>query len=144
MIWELVHPPCHMWVKKMPIVEFAHFLDGLLGRPTLEGNAVRSDKHAAAIAAQPAMNEDFPAGLLPDQREESSDFFICGQSPARARQIDKSNVQRLCSLPFSLCRPWRLTAQIDDGIDAEPLELFHSVIFGLPATIEEIVDLAEI
>ena len=47
-----------------------------------------------------------------------------------------------CSRSFS--QSVELAAQIDNGIDAQALELLYSIIPGLITTIEEIVDLAEI
>ncbi len=125
-------------------MECAHFLDSLLRRPALERDAVRSDEHAAAVAAQPAVDEDFPSGPLANQREELGNFFICGCSPAGAREIDKANAEGLCVLPFILDQPREFAAQIDNSIDAELLELCHSVILWLCAAIEEIINLTEI
>lgn len=90
------------------------------------------------------MDENLPLRPLTNQREELSDFFIFGRRPTGAGQIDEANARGFGPLPLPLDQAVHFAAQINNSIDAKILELLDGAILWLRATIEEVVDLAEI
>jgi hypothetical protein len=134
----------HVGVPELEVVEGAHFLESLFGRPAIEGDAVGGDEHAAAISAEPAVEEDFPARRFANEGEELGDFLVFGSGPATAGQIDETQAQRLGVAAFVFDHAVQFAAKIDNGVNAELFELVDSLVRGLSAAIEEIADLAEV
>src|SRR5579859_5516858 len=88
---EVLNIPFHVGMPKLQVVKGAHFVNRLLRCPAIEGDTVGSDEHAAAISAQPAVNEYFPPGLLAGQGEKTGELFIFRGRPATAGKVDKSH-----------------------------------------------------
>jgi len=134
----------HIRVPKFQVVKRAHLLYGLLRCPPVERDPVRSDEHPATISAQPAVQKYFPPGLLPNQREKTSDLFILRRCPAVSRQVDEPHAQGFRLLAFVLDQSVQFASEINDRVDVEFLKLLHRIAPRLPAAVQKIVYLPEI
>ena len=59
-------------------MKIVHFRDGLLWSPVIECHAVRGNKYAGAILAQPAMNKNCLLWLPRDGVEKVSNLCVGG------------------------------------------------------------------
>jgi hypothetical protein len=124
--------------------EVVHFLQGLIGRPLFDGHAIGGDEDAGAIFTEMAMHEDFLRGIVAEKRKKLKHLLICGRSPAADRNMNETHAQGLDLLALPEDFRGILEAEIDDGADAEFLELGEPLGFGLSTTKEMIVDSAAI
>lgn len=134
----------HVRVPEFKIVKGMHFLKGLFGRPTVEGDPVGGNEHAATVAAQPAMDKDFPSRAFANKREELCDLFVGRGRPTIARQIDETHAQRFGTLSLVLDHTVQLAPKINDCVDAEFLKVLDSVVARLGAAVQKIIHFAEV
>jgi len=104
----------------------------------VKGDAIGGDENASAIFSETTMNENFfggDAGIAAKNGEELRDLFTAGSGPAAYGEMDEADSQSigLLALPFDLVRI--LAAKIDDGGDAEFLELLQTIRVGLCAAV---------
>src|SRR3974390_602472 len=134
----------HRRVPERFEMEFVHFRKSLRGSPMLEGNAIRGEKYAGAIAAEPAMNENRLLGAFGNRREELGHLLVGRRRPAIARNqnIFHSKFFRLLSLVLAVVSEF--AAQIDDGGDAAFFQFFQSLFVRLRAAIEMMVQFSGI
>jgi hypothetical protein len=112
-------------------MECAHFVDGLLRRPAFERNSVSSDKHAAAVATQPAVDEDSSARALQNQIKKPRHLFIFWGCPAGVRKIDEAHPEGFCAVVLILDEAMQFAAEVNNGINAELLS-FSPSLLGCP------------
>ncbi len=98
--------------------EEVHFLDGLIRRPFLKGNAIDGDENAGAILAEVAVHEHFLPRIVAEKREKLHDLFVGWGRPAIDGDVDKTHAEgfSVLALPFDFFAVF--AAQIDDSGDA--------------------------
>ena len=112
--------------------EYMHLFNGLLHRPMIFRDAVGGDHHAGAVAAIPAMDENLLSLRVMDERKKLSDLLIGWGRPAADRNVDESKAEGFRT--FALQNDVKPAAEIDDGRDAELLELREARRGGLRTT----------
>ncbi len=119
--------------------EEVHFLDGLVGRPAVVRHAIGGYENAGAIIAEAAVDEDFFFVIL-EEGKKLRDLFVGGRSPSAYRNADEAHAGGfgLLALPFDFV--WVFAAKVDDGGDAEFLELFEAFGAKLGPAKKRIVD----
>lgn len=103
--------------------EEIHLLQGLLSGPFFNGHPIGGDEDAGAVFAKPAMDENFLCRLIAEEREESNDLLIAGSGPLIDGDMDETHAQGFDLLAFPEDFSGIFEAKIDDGVDAEFLEL---------------------
>ena len=119
--------------------EEVHFLDGLVGRPVIVSHAIGGDENAGAIVAEAAVDEDFFFVIL-EEGKKLRDLFVGGRRPSAYRNIDEAHAGGFGLLAFPFDFVWVFAAKVDDGGDAEFLELFEAFGAKLGAAKKGIVD----
>src|SRR5215467_16189256 len=134
----------HRRVPESVEAEEVHFVDGLLRRPAVVRHAIGGDEHAGAVVPEAAVHKDFPAGIFAEKRQESGDLIVRRRRPAAYGNADKTDAESLGLLSFPGNLAGIFTAQVDDGGDAELLQLFQAFRARLRAAKKRIVDLSAI
>lgn len=123
--------------------EEIHLFDGLLRRPVIMCHAIGGDENAGAIVAEPAVNENFVVVIL-EERKKLRDLIVGGRRPSADGNVNEVHAGGfgLLALPFDFVRIF--AAKIDDGGDAQFLELFEAFRLRLCAAEEGIVDFSDV
>ncbi len=113
----------HGGMPKATEAKGVHFREGLLGGPVLKGDAVGSDEDAGAVFAEFAMDKDFLRRGFAEEREEPGE--LCGRRIGKTADGDvhKTQTERFRAKALVLASVWSFEAEVDDGGDAESLEL---------------------
>jgi len=119
--------------------EEIHFLDCLMRKPVIVSHAIGGYENAGAIVAEAAMNEDFFFVIL-EERKELRDLLVGGRSPSADGNVDEAHAGGFGLLAFPFDFVWVLAAKVDDGGNAEFLELFEAFGAKLGAAKKGIVD----
>lgn len=119
--------------------EEIHFFDGLLRRPVIVRHAIGGDENAGAIVAEPAMNENFFVFIF-EQRKKFRDLIVGGRRPPADGNVDKVHAGRFGLLAFPFDLVGIFAAKVDDGGDAQFLQLFEASRQRLCAAEKGIVD----
>ena len=114
--------------------ESAHFGQGLLGRPMVEGQAIGGHKNTGAIFAEFTMNEDSPARRPTEEREELRELSGSWIGEPSHGNRNKFEAERFGASVFRFAGERRFVAQIDDGGDPKSLELAEIGKMRLSAT----------
>lgn len=101
----------------------------------IEGDAIRGDEDAGAIFAEAAVHEDLFVGFAAKDGKELRDLLVAGSGPAADGKMNEADSKgfRLLAFPINFVRI--LAAEIDDGGDAQFLELLQTLRVGLRAAI---------
>ena len=115
-----------------------HFVDGLVGGPTVVCDAVACDEDSRAIVAEAAMNENFFVRIV-EERKKLGDLVVGWRSPAADGNVDEANAEcfGLFTLPGNFVGIF--AAKVNDGSDAESFELLKAFGTRLRAAKERIV-----
>ncbi len=116
--------------------EEIHFLDGLFGRPFLNGHAIKGGENAGPIIAEAAVHEDFLPRIVSEKREKLDDLFFGWGRPAIDGDVDKAQAQGFSVLAFPRDFVAILAAEVDDGGDAQDFQFREAHFPGLRAAIE--------
>lgn len=125
-IGQGAHEGEHGVVPRLIEAKGAHFRDGLVGGPVLEGDAVGSDENPGAIFAKFAMNENLLRRSGADEGEELRELRGGGIGETTNGNRDKMNAEGFGTRTFLSASVRRFAAQINDGGDAEFFELVES------------------
>ena len=128
----------HGWVPHAIEAEGQHFVQGLVGGPMIEGDAIGGDEDAGAIFPETAVNEDFfagVAGIAAKDGKELRDLFIAGSGPAADGKMNEADSQGFSLFTFPINLVGILAAKIDDGGDAKFLELLQTFRVRLRAAV---------
>ena len=112
-----------------------HFVQGLIGGPVIKSDAIRGNKDAGAVFSEMAVNENPFSGIAAKEGKELRDLLIAGSGPATDRKMNEADSQGFGLLAFPINLVGILAAKIDDGGDAEFLELQQTFRVGLRAAI---------
>jgi hypothetical protein len=113
----------HGGVPNTVEAEEVHLMKGLLGGPLFKGHAIGGHEDSGAVFAEMAMDENFLRGVLTKERQELEHLLVGGGGPAANGDADETHAQGLDLLAFPLDFGGIFEAEIDDGVDAEFLEL---------------------
>lgn len=121
-----------------------HFREGLLGGPVLKGDAISGDEDAGAVFAKFAMDKDFLRRGFAEEREELRE--LCGRriGDTADGDVHKMQAEGFCAKALAFAGLRRFGADVDDGGDAESLELRKRGKRGLGAAKKLIGDLSGI
>lgn len=99
--------------------EEVHFSHGLLCGPFFINHAVGGHEDASAIVTKVAVDEDFLAGIIAEEREKLDDLLVIGRSPAVDGDVDEMHAEGFGELALARdgCRGFR--AKINNGHDTE-------------------------
>ena len=113
----------HGGMPKATEAKGVHLREGLLGGPVLKGDAIGSDEDAGAVFAEFAMDKDFLRRGFAEEREEFRE--LCGSRIGEAADgnVHKAQTEGFRAVPFLFAGLRRFAAEVDDGGDAESLEL---------------------
>src|SRR5262249_217190 len=125
-------------------VERFHLLESLLGRPPIESNTIGGDKHATAISTEPAVHEYSSPRPSAYQSEKLSNLFIPRRRPAVARYVDETYAEGLGMFTFFFHSAAPFAPKVDNGVNAELLQVFEAFFFRLRAAVKKIIYLASI
>jgi hypothetical protein len=137
---EIVDKSFHGGVPESVEAEEIHFLGGLLGGPFLHGHAIDGGENAGAIVAEAAVEEDFLPGIVAEEREKLDDLFVGRGVPAANGNVEEAHAQGFGVLALPDDSFAVLAAQIDDGGDAQNLQLGEAHFTRLRAAIQDVVD----
>jgi hypothetical protein len=118
--------------------EGVHFLDGLLDRPIVFGDAIDGHHDAAAVFTVFTMDKNLLAGRAAQESKELSDLLVGRRRPAADRNVNVAETERLglFALGLDFVTP---AAKIDDGGDTKLLEFGETLVGGLCAAKEKVV-----
>jgi hypothetical protein len=103
---------------------------------------ITGDNGAGPIAAMLAMDENWRSCCF-NNRKYFGDFCVSGPAKASQRQIDANNSVGICLILLRFqCILGH--SQIDDHLDAEPLEILYAKFIGLGAAIKALIYPAKI
>jgi hypothetical protein len=124
--------------------EIAHFLKGLLCGPVIDGHTINGEEHAGAIAAKPAVHQDFFPGPLLREGQKFHEILVLGSRPAASADIHDAHAECLGFFAFGFCQAFSFAAQVDDQGDAKFFEFAQTFVVGLRTAIKLIVQLSDI
>ena len=101
----------------------------------VKGDAIRGDEDSGAIFAESAVNEDLFVGLAAKDGKELRNLLIAGSGPAANGKMNEAYSQCFRLLAFPIDLVGIFAAKIDDGGNAEFLELLQTLRVGLRAAI---------
>ena len=116
--------------------EEIHFLDGLFCGPFLNGHAIEGSENAGAIVAEVAVHEDFLPRIVAEKREKLHDLFVGWGRPAIDGDVDKAQAKGFGALAFPGDFFAILSAQIDNGGDAQNFQFREAHFPGLRAAVK--------
>src|SRR5215468_11801675 len=123
--------------------EKVHFFHRLLRGPSVESHAVGCDENAGAVIAKPAVNK-YPFFFVREEGEKLRDLFVGGRRPSANGNVDKAHAERFSLFAFPFDEFAIFPAKINDGGDAEFLELFDAFGVRLRAPKERLGDFSPI
>ena len=113
----------HGGMPKAAEAKGVHFREGLLGGPMLEGDAIGGDEDAGAVFAEFAMDKDFLRRGFAKEREELRELRGRRIGEAADGDVHKAQAEGFRAKALVLASVRRFEAEVDDGGDAECLEL---------------------
>lgn len=137
---EIVDKCFHGGVPQAVEAKEIHFLDGLIGSPVVQGNAVSGDENAGAIVTETAVEEDFLPRIVAEEREKLDELFIGRRRPATDGNLYKTHAQGFGALALPVECLTVFAAQVNDGGDAENLEFGEADVPGLGAAVKNFGD----
>ena len=137
---EIANVRFHRGMPKAVEAEEIHFLDGLFGRPFLNGHAIKGGENAGPIIAEAAVHEDFLPRIVSKKQEKLDDLFVGWGRPATDGNVDKTHAQRFGVLAFPRDFVAVLAAEVDDGGDAQDFQFREAHFPGLRAAVKGLGD----
>jgi hypothetical protein len=135
---EFAHEGYHRGMPAIMETEEVHFLDGLLDRPIVFGDAIGGHHDAAAVFTVFTMDKNLLAGKAAQKSKELSDLLVGRRRPATDRNVDVAQTERfgLLALGRDFVTP---AAKIDDGGNTQLLEFGETLVGGLCPAKEKVV-----
>src|ERR1700747_1406920 len=105
-----------------------HLVESFVGEEFVESDAIGGDKNTGTVFTEAAMHEDLFVGIVAKNPEELPDLGVSGSSPAANGNVDEVHAQRFRCFLFPVDFGTVFAAKIDDGGDAQFLQLRQAVI----------------
>jgi len=141
---KLSHKAGHVGMPMIMEAKGVHFSEGLVGGPVLDGDAIGGDEDAGAVFAEFAVNEYCLRSRFAEEGEELRKLRGRGSGETVDGNVYKTQAKgfREMALVFEGAR--RFTAKVNDGGDAESLELRQRGKGGLRSAKELIGDFSRV
>src|SRR5216684_4158445 len=131
-------------MEKFLVVKCPHFLDRLFRSPSIKRNPVRRHEHPIAISAKPAVYENLSPWSFTRQCKKLCHLLIPRRRPASPWNAHQPYSQRLRMRAFFLHQAVPFSAQINDGVNSQLLQLLDSFLFRLRPAIQILIHLPEV
>ncbi len=121
-----------------------HFAEGLFGGPVLESDAIGGDKDAGAVFAKFAVNEYCLRSLFAEEEEELRELRGRRSGETVDGNLHETQTHRFRETALVFAGARRFAAEVNDGRNAESLELRQRRNVGLRSAEELIGDFSRV
>src|SRR5277367_246148 len=136
---KIAHIVLHLSLPMTIEAEGVHLVDGLFGRPVIEGHAVRGDEDAGAIFSIVAVNKNGFGGVVAKNREKLNNLRVGWSGKTTHGNVHETQTKRFDLLTLGGNVRVVFETKIYDGGDAHFLQFGKGWEIGLCATVEVIV-----